>query len=69
VNKYTPDYSTKFRRNRRSLIKRGYDMSKLESTIDLLLSGQPIPPEYRDHPLNAHDFIITSMNENYTNSK
>ena len=54
VNKYTPDYSTNFRRNRRSLIKRGYDMSKLESTIDLLLSGQPMPPEYRDHPLKGN---------------
>ena len=28
--KYSPDYSTRFRRNRRLLIKRGYDMSKLE---------------------------------------
>ena len=49
--KYTPDYSTRFRRNRRLLIKRGYDMSKLEITIDMLLKGDLMPPEYRDHPL------------------
>jgi len=43
MNKYTPDYTTKFRRNRRLLKKRGYDMSKLENTIDLLLTGNLIP--------------------------
>jgi mRNA interferase YafQ len=52
--KYTPDYSTHFRRNRRALIKRGYDMSKLENTIDLLLSGNIMPPEYRDHSLKGN---------------
>jgi len=51
--KYTPDYSTRFRRNRRLLIKRGYDMKKLEITIDLLLKGDVMPPEYLDHPLKG----------------
>ena len=54
MNKYTPDYTTRFRRNRRHLIKRGYNMSKLETTIDLLLGGGPMPPEYRDHPLKGN---------------
>ena len=27
------------------------------------------PVHHVSKPLNAHDFIITSMNENYTNSK
>jgi len=54
MNKYIPDYSTRFRRNRRLLIKRGYDMSKLEITIDLLLKGDLMPPEYRDHPLKGN---------------
>jgi len=52
--KYSPDYSTRFRRNRRLLIKRGYDMSKLETTIDLLLKDDLLPPEYRDHPLRGN---------------
>lgn len=51
--KYSPDYTTKFRRNRRLLIKRGYDMLKLEITIDLLLKDEGMPPEYRDHPLKG----------------
>jgi len=54
MHKYSPDYSTRFRRNRRLLIKRGYDMLKLETTIDLLLNGDIMPPEYRDHPLKGN---------------
>ena len=54
MNKYTPDYTTQFRRSRRLLIKRGYDMSKLENTIDLLLSGDIIPHTYFDHPLKGN---------------
>ena len=54
MNKYTPSYSTKFRQNRRMLIKRGLDMSKLERTIDLLLTGEPLPPNYRDHALKGN---------------
>ena len=54
MNKFAADYTTKFRRNRRLLIKRGYDMSKLETTIDLLLQGDSMPPKYRDHPLRGN---------------
>jgi mRNA interferase YafQ len=53
MNKYIPDYTTRFRRNRLALIKRGYDMSKLEKTINILLQGSLIPLEYRDHPLKG----------------
>ena len=52
--KYTADYTTQFRRNRRLLMKRGYDMSKLENTIDLLLMGDIMSPEYLDHPLKGN---------------
>jgi len=51
--KYSPDYTNGFRRNRRLLIKRGYDMTKLEITIDLLLQGGLMPFGYRDHPLKG----------------
>jgi len=56
MGKYTPDYTTRFRRNRRLLVKRGYEMSKLEMSIDLLLQGDSLPPEYLDHPLRG-DYI------------
>ena len=52
---YEIDRSVKsFRRSVRAVAKRGYDMSKLETTIDLLASGQPMPPNYRDHPLKGN---------------
>ena len=43
-----------FRRSVRSVAKRGYDISKLERTIDLLASGCPMPPNYMDHPLKGN---------------
>jgi len=54
MNKYTPFYTTRFRRSRRALISRGYDMTKLEYTVDLLIDGGPMPPNYRDHALKGN---------------
>lgn len=38
--------------------KRGKDMIKLVAVLDLLASGEPMPPKYKDHQLtgNLHDF-------------
>ena len=52
---YEVDRSIKsFRRSVRSVAKRGNDMSKLERTIDLLASGNPMPPKYQDHSLKGN---------------
>ena len=52
---YEVDSSTKsFRRSVRIAAKRGYDISKLEVTIDLLASGNPMPPNYQDHALRGN---------------
>jgi len=49
---YEVDRSVKsFRRSVRTVAKRGYDMSKLESTIDLLADGGAMPASHHDHPL------------------
>ena len=53
TNKYTAEYSASFRYWRKVVKKRGYDMSKLAETIDLLLCGAPMPPRYRDHALKG----------------
>jgi mRNA interferase YafQ len=50
---YSIDYTTQYRKCRKLLIRRGYDMSKLDNTISILASGEPIPPQYRDHPLKG----------------
>ena len=47
----TPTYSTQFQRDIKRLQKRGKDLEKLKKLIELLLTGGPLPPEYKDHPL------------------
>ena len=52
---YDIDRSAKsFRRSVRTVAKRGYNMSKLEKTIDLLAGGKPMPPNYQDHALKGN---------------
>jgi len=47
-------YTARYRKNRRLLIKRGLDISKLDLTIDMLLSGKSLPPKFQDHPLRGN---------------
>jgi mRNA interferase YafQ len=47
----SPSYSTQFQRDLKRLQKRGKDLEKLKTLIDLLLEGEPLPPRYKDHPL------------------
>ena len=41
----------RFRRDTERAIKRGQDIAKLRAVIDLLRTGEPLPPKYRDHAL------------------
>jgi mRNA interferase YafQ len=47
----TPTYSTQFQRDVKRLHKRGKDLEKLKRLIELLLADDPLPPQYKDHPL------------------
>jgi mRNA interferase YafQ len=47
----TPTYSTHFQRDVRRLQKRGKTLEKPKRLIELLLAGDPWPPQYKDHPL------------------
>ena len=47
----TPTYSTQFQRDVKRLQKRGKDLEKLKRLIELLLAADPLPPQYKDHPL------------------
>jgi len=46
----TPTYSTQFQRDVKRLQKRGKNLEKLKRLIELLLVGDPLPPQYKDHP-------------------
>jgi mRNA interferase YafQ len=46
----SPSYSSQFHRDVKRLQKRGKDLEKLKRLIELLLAGQPLPAQYKDHP-------------------
>lgn len=49
----SPSYSGQFKRDVKLEEKRGKDMKKLRHVIGLLLTGQPLPRELGDHPLQG----------------
>ncbi|WP_283160003.1 type II toxin-antitoxin system mRNA interferase toxin, RelE/StbE family [Microcystis aeruginosa] len=45
----TPQESTRFRRDLRQMKKRGKDLEKLKTVVELLVQEQILPERYRDH--------------------
>ncbi|NLE41436.1 MAG: type II toxin-antitoxin system YafQ family toxin [Lentisphaerae bacterium] len=50
---YRPVYSTRFKKDVLLAMKRGKDMGKLATVVELLCTGDPLPARYRDHPLSG----------------
>jgi mRNA interferase YafQ len=46
-------YSNKMKRDIKRIIKRGKNLSKLATVLDLLASGAQLPEKYQDHPLKG----------------
>ena len=34
--------------------KRGKDLARLKAVLDLLIDGEPLPSQYKDHPLRGN---------------
>lgn len=49
----TPVYSSRFKRDARKLEKRGMDLQKLKTVLELLVLEVPLPPHYKDHALRG----------------
>lgn len=47
-------YSTKFKKDYKTIMKRGYNPKLLEAVLNLLCTKQALPPKYRDHPLSGN---------------
>ena len=45
--------TTRFKRDLKQATKRGKDIAKIENIIELLQTGQPLPPKNRDHNLSG----------------
>ena len=43
--------STKFKRDMKRILSRGYDYKLLRAIVNALANQQPLPPENRDHAL------------------
>ena len=49
----TPVRSTRFKRDVRRAGRRGKDLSKLRTLLELLVRQEPLPARYLDHPLRG----------------
>ena len=49
----TPILTGSFKKERKLMIKRGKDMSKLRAVMTMLINEQPLPPERENHPLHG----------------
>ena len=47
-------YSAKFKKDYKTIMKRGYNPKLLEAVLNLLCTKQALPPKYRDHPLSGN---------------
>jgi mRNA interferase YafQ len=46
--------TTKYRKDVKLLIKRGYDLALLKEVVTILASGKALPEQYRDHALKGN---------------
>jgi len=46
-------FTNKMKRDAKRMSKRGKDLAKLTTVLDLLVSEQAMPEKYRDHPLKG----------------
>jgi mRNA interferase YafQ len=46
--------TSQFKKDVKRAGKRGEDLTKLRTVMDLLIEGGQLPPEYKDHPLREN---------------
>ena len=51
MSKYRIVQTGKFKKDLKSMIKRGYNIVLLGVVVDTLAEGQELPPKYKDHAL------------------
>lgn len=64
---YRIEFTNKMKRDAKLMKKRGKDMSKLTNVLELLASGEKMPPKYNDHQLtgNLKDFRECHIEPNW----
>lgn len=55
--KYDVVRTSRFVKDLKRIIKRGYNLDELDEIVELLSNGSVIPEKYKDHPLkNSEEF-------------
>jgi len=52
--KYQIEISTKFKKDYKRILKRGYNPKLLEEVVTMLSEGQRLPGKYKDHSLSGN---------------
>ena len=47
-------FTRRFQKDVQLCRRQGRNLSKLQRVFDILISGEVIPPQYRDHPLKGN---------------
>ena len=47
-------YSSRFKKDYKTIVKRGYNPKLLQEVLDLLCSETPLPAKYKDHALTGN---------------
>jgi mRNA interferase YafQ len=47
-------YSSRFKKDFKIVVKRGYDVHLLEEVLNILVQENPLPQKYLDHPLASN---------------
>lgn len=47
-------YSNKFKKDYKTIIKRGYNPQLLQNVLTILCNEQPLPAKYKDHSLSGN---------------
>lgn len=50
----TVSRTTQFKKDVKLAGKRGKDLNKLKTVLDLLIAGDELPRQYKDHPLRGN---------------
>jgi len=53
MSKYALQYTTLFKKQRKLLVRRGYNIKLLDDVIVMLANGDRLPEKYRDHALSG----------------
>ncbi len=47
-------YHKQFKKDYKTIVRRGYDIARLEQVLEILIQDQDLPAKYKDHALTGN---------------